>query len=119
VDTAYATSAGGDMRLYGWVFDYWDPSNMMSLLFGGDPTENPYGFESARWQAAADRAGKLTGAPRLQAFAGVARGVRRLAPWVVLDQRADPAFFSARLGCIRFPPAYLGVDLAALCLRGG
>jgi hypothetical protein len=45
--------------------------------------------------------------------------VRRLAPWVVLDQRADPAFFSARLGCIRFPPAYLGIDLAALCLRGG
>ena len=119
VDNVYDASAGGDMRLYGWVFDYWDPSNMMSLLFGSDPSENPYRFTSARWQAADASAGKLTGAPRLKAFAAVARGVRRLAPWVVLDQRADPAFFSARLGCIRFPPAYLGVDLAALCLRGG
>jgi hypothetical protein len=107
------------MRLYAWAFDYWDPSNMMSLLFGVDPIENPYGFTSARWEAANVSAGRLTGAARLQAFAGVARGVRRLAPWVVLDQRADPAFFSARLGCIRFPPAYLGIDLAALCLRGG
>jgi len=119
VDNVYVPSTGGDMRLYGWLFDYWDPSNMISLLFGGDPTANPYGFTSAHWRAADDRAGKLTGAARLQAFADVARGVRRLVPWVMLDQRADPGFFSARLGCIHFPPAYVGVDLAALCLRGG
>ena len=35
----------------------------------------------------------------------------------MLDHRAQPAFFSARLGCIQTPPAYSGVDIAALCLN--
>src|SRR5947209_2600308 len=107
---------GGDMRLFGWLFDYWDPGDLLPVeLFSN--FDNPYGFHSVRWQRADDRANQLTGAARLRAFSRVARGVRKLLPWVVLDQRGDPAFFSARLGCIHFPPAYAGVDLAALCLR--
>jgi ABC-type oligopeptide transport system substrate-binding subunit len=119
VDNQFEPDSRGDMRLYGWQFDFWDPSDMLPvLLFTNDPSNNPYGFRSPVWQRADDRAGKLTGPARLRAYAAVARGVHALVPWVVLDQRGDPAFFSARLGCIRFPPAYGGVDLAALCLRG-
>jgi class 3 adenylate cyclase/ABC-type oligopeptide transport system substrate-binding subunit/streptogramin lyase len=114
----YVPSTGGDMRVFGWQFDYWDPADLLSVvMFANDPTLNPYGFHPARWQRADTRAGRLTGPARLTAFADVARGAHALVPWVVLDQRGDPAFFSARLGCINFPPAYEGVDIAALCMR--
>jgi peptide/nickel transport system substrate-binding protein len=114
------TAARADMLLYGWFFDFWDPSNLLpAVLFSHDPNSNPFGFSSARWARADARAGQLAGAARLAAYAAVARGVHRAdVPWVVLDQRAQPAFFSARLGCIQFPPAYSGVDIAALCTRG-
>jgi len=106
------------MRVFGWKFDYWDPADLLSVaMFANDPHLNPYGFHPARWQRADTRAGRLTGPARLSAFADVARGAHALVPWVVLDQRGDPAFFSARLGCIHFPPAYEGVDIAALCIR--
>jgi ABC-type oligopeptide transport system substrate-binding subunit len=110
-------ATGGDMRIYGWEFDYWDPADLLPIMLFSNQY-NPYGFHSARWQRADDRASSLPpGTARLEAFSAVARGVSKLLPWVVLAQRGDPAFFSARLGCIHFPPAYAGVDLAALCLR--
>jgi len=115
VDDQYGAK-GGDMRIYAWLFDYWDPANLLPVMLFSNQF-NPYGFQSPRWQRADDRADQLTGTARLRAYSAVARGVRSLLPWVVLDQRGDPAFFSARLGCIHFPPAYGGVDLAALCLR--
>jgi ABC-type transport system substrate-binding protein len=118
VPDPYQSGTRGDMRIYGWQFDYWDPADLLPVtLFARDPALNPYRFHSARWQRADDRASRLTGAARLRAFSAVARGVHGLVPWVVLDQRGVPAFFSARLGCIHFPPAYAGVDLAALCVR--
>ena len=118
VPDPYQSDTRGDMRIYGWQFDYWDPADLLPVaLFTRDPALNPYGFDSARWQRAGDLASRLTGAARLRAFSAVARGVHALVPWVVLDQRGVPAFFSARLGCIHFPPAYAGVDLAALCVR--
>ena len=104
------------MRIFGWLFDYWDPGDLLPVMLFSNQY-NPYGFHSARWQRADNRAEQLTGRARLQAFSAVARGVRKLLPWVVLGERGDPAFFSARLGCIHFPPAYGGVDLAALCPR--
>jgi len=118
VQDPYEPNMRGDMRIFGWQFDYWDPADLLPVtLFTRDPATNPYGFHSARWERADDRASQLTGAARLRAFSAVARGVHALVPWVVLDQRGTPAFFSARLGCIHFPPAYAGVDLAALCVR--
>jgi len=105
------------MRIFGWEFDYWDPADLLPIMLFSNQN-NPYGFHSARWQRADDRAEQLPpGTARLKAFSAVARGVSKLLPWVVLDQRGDPAFFSARLGCIQFPPPYAGIDLAALCLR--
>jgi len=118
VQDPYEPDMRGDMRIFGWQFDYWDPADLLPVtLFTRDPATNPYGFQSTRWERADDRASQLTGAARLRAFSAVARGVHALVPWVVLDQRGTPAFFSARLGCIHFPPAYAGVDLAALCVR--
>jgi ABC-type oligopeptide transport system substrate-binding subunit len=115
VDDQWAAK-GGDMRIFGWYFDYWDPADLLPIVLFSNQY-NPYGFHSARWQRADDRADQLKGTARLRAFSAVARGVRSLLPWVVLDQRGDPAFFSARLSCIHFPPAYAGVALASLCLR--
>jgi ABC-type transport system substrate-binding protein len=115
-----AARAGVDMRLYGWVFDFFDPSNLLSpSLFSQDPYLNPFGFSSPHWAKLDAQASRLSGPARLAAFARVARGVHRSeVPWVMLDRRAQPAFFSARLGCIHEPPAYWGIDIAALCVNG-
>ena len=81
VQDEYEPDTRGDMRIYGWQFDYWDPADLFpATLFTRDPSSNPYGFHSARWQRADDRASQLTGATRLRAYSAVARGVHTLVP---------------------------------------
>ena len=102
VPDPYETDTRGDMRIFGWVFDSGiprisSPSSSSRAIPLPIPTASiPLG------QRADDRASQLTGAARLRAFSAVARGVHALVPWVVLDQRGVPAFFSARLGCVHF-----------------
>jgi hypothetical protein len=80
---------------------------------------NPYGFASKHWSAVAGHARSLTGPARWSAYAQLALGIERaVTPWAVYEQTGQPAFFSARLGCIHYPPPLGGIDIAALCLRG-
>ena len=56
--------------------------------------------------------------PRFTAFGRVAREIARTsAPWASFSQQVDPAFISARLGCLTGAPVYTGLDIAALCLK--
>ena len=53
--------AGVDMRLYGWIFDYPDPSDLFSpALFSHDPYLNPFDFTSPHWAKANAQASRLT-----------------------------------------------------------
>jgi ABC-type transport system substrate-binding protein len=110
----------GDLRLTNWITDEYDPTNVLDgVLFSSGPF-HVYPYDSTRWERADHRAGMLSDAQgRWNAFANVALGVERTdVPWAVFEQLGQPAFFSARLGCIRYPPPIGGIDIAALCLRG-
>jgi hypothetical protein len=62
-------------------------------------------------------AGRLTGAPRIEAYAALDRDMAaHEAPFAMTVSGARADFFSARIGCQAEHPIY-GVDLAALCVR--
>jgi class 3 adenylate cyclase/ABC-type transport system substrate-binding protein/streptogramin lyase/predicted Ser/Thr protein kinase len=115
-----------DMRIENWFLDEYDPSNIIgapdspeTVLFSEDPALNAFGNRSARLERKAAAAGRLSGDRRREAFATLGQEVLRTwAPWAVFEQVSQPAFFSARLGCISSSPAYFGIDIARLCIRG-
>jgi class 3 adenylate cyclase/tRNA A-37 threonylcarbamoyl transferase component Bud32/streptogramin lyase len=127
VTDPYNVPAGNaDMRMENWFFDEYDPSNLIgppesaeTVLFAQEAPLNGFGNKSDRLQREAAAAAELSGDRRREAFAGVAQdALRTWTPWAVFEQMGQPAFFSARLGCITSSPAYLGIDIAQLCIRG-
>ena len=113
------------MRMDNWFVDEYDPSNMLgdpdsgqAVLFSHDPGINAFGNRSDPLARKAVAAGRLNGAGRRQAFSLLAQeALRTWVPWAVFEQMGQPAFFSARLGCISSSPAYFGVDIGRLCIR--
>ena len=99
----------------GWLADEMDPKNVLIVgLF--DQGDN--NFQSPVWQSRLEAADRLGVPQRYARFAKVELQLMRQAvPWAAYAQVADPAFFSARLGCVRFSPVYYGPDLAGLCLN--
>ena len=55
---------------------------------------------------------------RERASAALARRIEDASFFAVYASRAFPEIVSRRLGCIVHQPAYMGVDLAALCVKG-
>jgi class 3 adenylate cyclase/ABC-type oligopeptide transport system substrate-binding subunit/streptogramin lyase len=115
-----------DLRMENWLLDEYDPSNLLgppdspeAVLFATDPPLNGFGNHSAQMERRAEAAQALSGVRRRDAYAALAQdALRTWAPWGVFAQEGQPAFFSARLGCISTSPAYFGVDIARLCIRG-
>ncbi len=115
-----------DLRIENWFFDEFDPANLIgppggaeTVLFSDDPGINGFGNDDERLAADSAIAARFTGAKRTEAFAALAQdALRTWAPWAVFEQIGQPAFFSARLGCISSSPAYFGIDIAKLCIRG-
>ena len=108
-----------DMRDDRWNIDEYDPSDILHVvLFGDNPVYNPTGYDDPRWRGRIEAAARLSGPRRFDAFGRAAREIAaRSAPWAAYSQQADPAFVSARLGCLAPTAAYAGLDIAALCLR--
>ena len=127
VTDQYNVPAGNaDLRLENWFLDEYDPSNLLgppdspeAVLFATDPPLNGFGNHSVQMEHQADAAQRLSGDRRHDAYAALAQeALRTWAPWAVFEQVGQPAFFSARLGCISSSPAYFGIDIARLCIRG-
>jgi hypothetical protein len=71
-------------------------------------------------QAGVRRLARLGGARRMKAAERYELELlRRAPPAAAFGTPTIPQFFSARVGCKTFQPLFFGVDLAALCLRGG
>jgi hypothetical protein len=109
-----------------WFLDEYDPSNLLgppdspeAVLFAPDPPLNGFGNSSEQVERKAEMAQRLSGDKRRDAYAALAQdALSTWAPWAVFEQLGQPAFFSARLGCISSSPAYFGIDIARLCIRG-
>jgi serine/threonine-protein kinase len=114
-----------DLRAENWFLDEYDPSNVLgppelpgAVFFSSDPSLNAFDNRNERLERAAEAAQALSGDRRRDAYAALAQdALRTWAPWAVYAQVGQPAFFSARLGCISSSPAYFGIDIARLCIR--
>jgi len=95
-----------------WGADYADPSNFLNTLLGQELTD-------AGLARRLGRAAGISGAARFRAYSALSIEIaRNAAPWVAYATGTSRDFFSARMGCQVYHPFY-GMDLAALCTRGG
>jgi ABC-type transport system substrate-binding protein len=126
VTDQYNVPAGNaDMRADNWYLDEYDPSNVLgppdspeAVLFSEDPSLNAFDNLNEQLLREAEAAQALSGDQRRDAYRALAqKALRTWAPWAVFAQIGQPAFFSARLGCISSSPAYFGIDIAKLCIR--
>jgi class 3 adenylate cyclase/ABC-type transport system substrate-binding protein/predicted Ser/Thr protein kinase len=125
VTDPFSTPAGNaDLRLENWFLDEYDPSNLLgppdspeAVMFAADPPFNAFGNHNEPMQRQAEAAQRLSGDSRRKAYAELAQdALHTWSPWAVFEQVGQPAFFSARLGCISSSPAYFGIDIARLCI---
>jgi ABC-type transport system substrate-binding protein len=113
-----------DMTLEGWHEDYHDPFNFLFLLDGtrlGPPgstgNQNFAYFNDPAYNAAIQAANQLHGDARANAFGELDVDIaQNAAPWAPYGIPNDRHFFSARVGCQAYVPAF-GISLGALCLR--
>jgi peptide/nickel transport system substrate-binding protein len=117
----YTPGEPWDIASTGWLTDgYYDPFDFLNLLFDGRLEKRYSGFstfDDPTYDRKLAAAAKLTGAPRLAAYARLdADLARNAAPVVAWSNWTSQDFFSARMGCQLFKP--YGMDLAALCIRG-
>jgi hypothetical protein len=101
-----------DLSETGWIGEAPDPSQFVDDVFAlAGSTASLNRTPQVR------AAGRLTGAPRLAAYAALDREIAAHdAPLAMATSGARTDFFSARIGCQTEHPIY-GIDLAALCVR--
>jgi len=103
-----------DLAASGWIADYADPSQFLNFLLLGStiPTFDDPGYKRKLTAAA-----RLSGPARYLAYGRLDIDLaRNAAPLAAIGTASIRDFFSARVGCQIFNPAY-GMDLAALCIR--
>jgi peptide/nickel transport system substrate-binding protein len=109
-----------DMAWVGWVITEPDPGGMLDPLFAGNQVGKPgssnYSYlDSKRWNAALERASRLTGSARYRAFGRLDIEIaRNEAPAVAYGVDDALTLVSQRTGCVIANP-YL--DLAAVCVK--
>ncbi len=104
-----------DLGWFGWLADYPDPAQFVNNLFqaGIVGTSGIPGYTNKL-----DAAARLSGPARYLAYGKLdADLARNAAPLVPYSNLWNYDFFSARIGCQVFQPAYTVMDLAALCIR--
>jgi len=112
-----------DLALTGWAADYLDPSEYLNAVLDGDAIKAPTHYNHALLDDPATnrklrRAARLLPPDRYAAYGKLAVDLaRNVAPLIAFGTQTSHEFFSARVGCQLYQPAYFGVDLAALCLR--
>jgi len=110
-----------DMVLSGWSYDWFDPAQFLDPLFNGrhiratGNTNFSY-FDSPKFNRRLDRAARLTGTARYQAYRMVDMALAKdAAPAAALWNRNNITFVSNRVGCKHFNAE--GLDIGAVCLR--
>ncbi|MGZ4331058.1 MAG: BTAD domain-containing putative transcriptional regulator [Solirubrobacteraceae bacterium] len=106
-----------DLAWAGYIADYPDPQGIldpMLELSAVGPT-----FDDPTYQRKLAAAAQLSGPKRYLAYGNLDLDLtRNAAPLAAIGNLLSYDFFSARIGCQTYS-AYFGMDLGALCLRGG
>jgi YVTN family beta-propeller protein len=104
-----------DMAPLGWIVDYPDPAQFLNVLLSNGiiPT-----FDDPAYRSKLAAVARLSGPARYLAYGKLdADLARNAAPWVPISNSSSRDFFSARMGCQVFQPAYGFMDLTSLCIR--
>ena len=104
-----------DLAWFGWVADYPDPAQFLNvvLLSGQAGT-----LDDPEYTRKLEAAARLSGPARYLAYGKLDVDIaRNEAPWIPYSNPSSRDFFSTRIGCQVFLPAYSSMDLAALCIR--
>jgi peptide/nickel transport system substrate-binding protein len=110
-----------DMTDDSYIVPWVDPYHYVHWLLDGrtlraSGNANRSYFNSARYNKLIDRAGRLSGMARYDAFAKLAVDIERdAAPMAAYTDRNTRFFVSNRVGCVT--AAAHGLDLAGLCVR--
>jgi peptide/nickel transport system substrate-binding protein len=110
-----------DIANESWVADYADPVDFINVLLNGSSitdtgnTNFSY-FDDPAWNKKMTTAALATGKNRANLFAQLDAGLAAAAPIVPYAFPGSRDFFSSRIGCQTFAPAY-GMDLGKLCLK--
>ena len=110
-----------DIAIEGWLADYPDPSDFLTLFDGTTIRPNQNNDTSylndASTNALIARLSRLYGPRRYLQYGRAAYDIaRRQAPWAAYGAPTQNAVVSKRTGCVVEQPIY-GIDLAALCLH--
>jgi peptide/nickel transport system substrate-binding protein len=113
-----------DMTLESWPANYLDPVNFLVLLdgsrlgpFGSTRNLNFAYFNDPVYNDRIHAANQLHGDARANAFGELDVDIaQNAAPWAAYGVPNDRHFFSERIGCRAYVPAF-GISLGALCLR--
>jgi ABC-type oligopeptide transport system substrate-binding subunit len=104
-----------------WLADYADPADFINVLLSGSGiadtgnTNFSY-FDDPAWNKKLAEAALATGKNRANLYAQIDAGLAASAPVVPFAFPGQRDFFSGRIGCQTFSPAY-GMNLGKLCLR--
>jgi DNA-binding SARP family transcriptional activator/ABC-type transport system substrate-binding protein len=121
-----ASKRGAQFDLIPFIFtsDLADPGNFLRSLFDGTllratGNTNLSYFNDPVVNARLARADRLSGRARERAFGRIAVDLARdQAPIAVFSHPYQAELVSTRLACLIHQPAFGGLDLAALCIRG-
>jgi peptide/nickel transport system substrate-binding protein len=113
-----------DMTLEGWHADYQDPFDFLFLLdgsrlgpMGSTGNVNFAYFNDPGYNSRIQAASQLHGDARATAFGVLDVDIaQNAAPWAPFGVPNDRFFFSERIGCQTYVPAF-GISLGVLCLR--
>jgi ABC-type oligopeptide transport system substrate-binding subunit len=112
-----------DMTTEGWIADYNDPYDFINILLDGSTlresnNNNVAYFNDPGFNSRMAKAAKTTGAARTTAYAQLDNDITtKGVPWAAYMNFTNREFFSGRVGCYNYTPAYASMNLAALCLR--
>ena len=109
-----------DLAVSGWAFST-DPGGVLDIFDGSTirraQNSNFSYLNDRAFNRKLKTAAKLSGAKRYRVYSRLALDLERdLVSAAAFATDASRDFFSARIGCQVYQPAY-GIDLAALCLR--
>jgi peptide/nickel transport system substrate-binding protein len=113
-----------DMIAIGWQADYADPRNFINVLLDGrqipesGSSNNAAYFNSAKFNAAMDKADKLSGDARLQAYGNLDLQIMREgAPWAPYINNTNRHLISSRVSNFTYNQANTNVALNSFVIK--
>ena len=102
---------------YAWIANYPDPAGYAPVSLLDDNAFYPT-FNDPTYQRRLTHTGQLTGPNRYTAYGKLDLDLaRNAAPLIAYGTNLAADFFSTRVGCQTYTGVYVGMDIAALCIK--